>query len=47
MDRQEERAGIDDETAGGNDHGRDHQRGDSDTDPGPSQHRAKAGQEVS
>ena len=47
MGRQIERTGVDDETAGDGDHGRDHERGDTDTDPDSSQHRAKAGQEVS
>ena len=44
MGRQIERTGVDDETAGDGDHGRDHERGDTDTDPGSSQRHAKAGQ---
>ena len=44
MRRQMKRTGVDDETAGDGDHGRDHERGDTDTDPGSSQRHAKAGQ---
>jgi hypothetical protein len=42
MGRQIERTGVNDETAGDRDHGRDHERGDTDADPGTSQRHTNA-----
>jgi len=42
MGRQMERTGVNDETTGGGDHHRDHERGDTDTDSDSSQRPAKA-----